>query len=186
MADAIPEAAAAWVDALKLQKQAFGNFMTETYQSSLEADQLPARFEGGTRALSADIYNLFALNRSDSTNSQGGFPLRMLEGDETYHFYAGDGPLVLYSFDLDAGTLSNVSIGSSLPGRDRPQHTIPGQTWTGALLAKGSTWALTGAGTTPGFDPRDSHMAAGNATLLSEFHRKFPQYVDLINRLTAF
>ena len=65
-------------------------------------------------------------------------------------------------FDMAAGRVTNVSIGVSVPGRDRPQHTIPGRTWTGALLAKGTSWALTGAGTTPAFDPRDSQMAADN------------------------
>jgi len=181
----IPEAAANWVEALKLQKQPYGNFMTETYTSDLQA-RLPSRFKGGTRALSADIYNLFALNRTDTTSSQGGFPLHMLEGDETYHYYAGDGPLTLFIFDFGSGTVSNVSLGAAKPMQDQPQYTIRGQTWSGALLAKGSTWALTGASTTPGFDPRDSHMAAGNATLMLEFHDRFPQYADLISRLTAF
>ena len=181
----IPEAAANWVEALKLQKQPYGNFMTEAYTSDLQA-RLPPRFKGGTRALSATIYNLFALNRTDTTFSQGGFPLHMLEGDETYHYYAGDGPLTLFIFDFGSGTVSNVSLGAAKPMQDQPQYTIRGQTWSGALLAKGSTWALTGASTTPGFDPRDSHMAAGNATLMLEFHGRFPQYADLISRLTAF
>jgi predicted cupin superfamily sugar epimerase len=87
---------------------------------------------------------------------------------------------------MAAGRVTNVSIGVSVPGRDRPQHTIPGRTWTGALLAKGTSWALTGAGTTPAFDPRDSHMAADNPTALAEFHRRFPDHRALIDRLTSF
>ena len=186
VSSSIPAEAAKWVSSLKLQKQAFGNFMTETYSSNITVDKLPPKFSGGARSLHGDIYNLFASNRSDSSLKQAGFPLHMLEGDETYHYYAGDGPLHLFEFQIETGTVRNVSIGASLPGRDVPQFTIPGGMWTGALLAPGTTWALTGAGTTPGFDPRDSHMLADNKTMVAEMHRRFPGFKALIDRLLAF
>ena len=184
----IPFEAQKWVDALDLVRQPFGNFMALTYDSSLEASGLPEpRFQGGTRSLGGDIYNLFAVNRSEnSSNAQRGFPLHKLEGDEIYHYYSGDGPLTLFQFDLDSGVIHNISIGATRPGHDRPQYTIPGGTWTGALLAEGTTWALTGASTIPGFDPRDSHMAADNATFVAELRRVFPDQVALINRLVTF
>jgi predicted cupin superfamily sugar epimerase len=130
--------------------------------------------------------NFFTINRSDTTQAQGGFPLHMLEGDETYHYYTGDGPLTLFEFDLDSRTVKNISIGSTTPGCDVPQHTILGRTWTGALLSEGTTWTLTGAGTTPGFDPRDSHMLADDAAMMVEFHNLFPNHTGLIKRLTSF
>ena len=182
----IPEAAQNWVSALGLQKQVFGNFLGVTYNSALNVDHLPPRFKGGTRSLHGNIYNLFTVNTSDTSGAQAGFPLHMLEADETYHYYGGDGPLNLFEFDLEALVVRNLSIGASVPGRDQPQHTIPGRTWTGALLAPGSTWALTGAGTTPGFDPRDSHMAVDNKTIVSELLKLFPAYSGLIQRLTSF
>ena len=51
------------------------------------------------------------------------------------------------------------------------QHTVPGGVWTGALLADGTTWAMTGAQTTPAWDPRDSRdpnmpKRAPNASML--------------------
>jgi predicted cupin superfamily sugar epimerase len=174
------------VSALVLQKQVYGNFLGVTYNSEVKVNDLPPNFEGGTRSLHGDIYNLYTINRSDTSGAQAGFPLHMLEGDETYHYYAGDGALTLYEFDLEALVVRNISIGASVPGRDRPQHTIAGRTWTGALLAEGTSWALTGAGTTPGFDPRDSHMAADNKTFVTELHRLFPNQRALIGRLTSF
>jgi len=186
VASTVPDAAQNWISSLGLQKQSFGNWMTETFSSSLTVSGLPPAFSGGTRSLHGDIYNLFTVNRSDTTLKQAGFPLHMLTGAETYHFYAGDGPLMLFEFDLMAATVRNVSIGAAQPGRDHPQHTIPGRTWAGALLAPGTTWALTGAGTTPGFDPRDSHMCADNKTMVAELHRLFPAHKALIDRLLAF
>ncbi len=183
----VPFKAAAWIEALGLRKQPFGNFMTPTYDSELEVRGLPVtRFPGGTRSLSGDIYNLFAVNRSCNTSAQAGFPLHALAGDEIYHYYAGDGPLMLYRFDIENAVLHNISIGATTPGRDQPQYTIPGGTWTGALLAQGTTWALTGASTIPGFNPLDSHMAADNATVIAELRRVFPENVDLIDRLVSF
>jgi predicted cupin superfamily sugar epimerase len=182
----IPFTAQRWIDALSLEKQVFGNFLGITYSSKYEVEQLPSNFKGGKRMLNGEIYNLFTINRSDTTQAQGGFPLHMLEGDETYHYYTGDGPLTLFEFDLDSRTVKNISIGSTTPGCDVPQHTILGRTWTGALLSEGTTWTLTGAGTTPGFDPRDSHMLADDAAMMVEFHNLFPNHTGLIKRLTSF
>ena len=184
----LPAAAAAWVRALGLRRQAFGYYFGATYDSELEVRGLPAaRFPGGARSLSGEIYNLFAVNRSSCGSlKQGGFPLHRLSGDEIYHYYAGDGPLTLFVFDLESAVLRNVSIGAAVPGRDRPQYTIPGGTWTGALLAPGATWALTGASTVPGFDPRDSFMASDNASFVSELRALFPHDARLIDRLVAF
>ena len=79
---------------------------------------------------------------------------------------AGDGPINLFLFDWDTAEIVTVAIGRlGLPAPEttlaRPQFTVPGGTWAGALLANGTTWAMTGAQTTPAWDPRDSVMAAG-------------------------
>lgn len=184
--ETIPAAAAAWVEALELVRQPFGNFFAATFTSSLTVNDLPSNFEGGTRALSGDIYNLYALNRSDTSLAQGGFPLHRLEGDELYHYYAGDGPILIHEFDFATGKVNTISVGVTSPRRDRPQHTIVSGTWSGALLADGVSWALTGAETTPAFDPRDSKMAASNASLMSQFYRRFPDHEEIIMRLTSF
>ena len=184
--NAIPEPAQRWVESLSLEHQNFGNFLGITYNSQYQVEHLPSNFKGGQRMLHGEIYNLFAFNGSNPTLSQGGFPLHMLEGDETYHYYAGDGALTLFEFDFDTRTVKNISIGATNPGIDVPQHTISGRTWTGCLLSNGTTWALTGAGTTPGFDPRDSHMAIENATQMNAFYKLFPNHKNLIKRLTSF
>ena len=61
-----------------------------------------------------------------------------------------------------------------------------GGTWIGALLPPTSTWSLTGAVNTPGFDPRDSHMAADNQNILDQLYQKFPEQRALLQRLTLF
>lgn len=173
----VPIDASRWIDALKLEKQPYGNYFRSTYDSS-------ARLRD--QSFHGDIYNLFAVEKGDATKDQAGFPLHMLDDDETYHYYGGDGPLALYLFNLTSGRVRNVSIGNDVPERDVPQFTIPSGTWSGALLTPGTTWALTGAGTTPGFRPRDSHMLVDNETLLDAFFQTFPHQSSLLTRLTSF
>jgi hypothetical protein len=82
---------------------------------------LPANFQGGTRKLGGDIYNLYARDASSATPNQAGFPLHLLESDELYHYYGGDGPIIIYEFDLNTTTVKEISVGNSVPGRDVPQ-----------------------------------------------------------------
>ena len=137
------------------------------------------------------------MDSSTHNNSQGGFPLHSLASDETWHYYAGDGPITLIEFDLVAKTIRRTQVGITLGAQ--PQYTVANSTWVAALLqlpvgqlnsqtdvATQTTWALTGAQNTPGFDPRDSVMAADNKTLLEQFYEAFPDDVALIKRLTSF
>eukprot|EP00948_MAST-09A_sp_MAST-9A-sp1_P001799 g1799.t1 len=126
----------------------------------------------------------FLHSRKDQRN-QGGFPLHRLQSDEAWDFYAGDGPIVLYQFDLGSGKITNVTIGIN-GGGSIPQYTVPANTWVGALLMKNTSWCLTGASNTPGFDPRDSQMAADSPALVDAFKKRFPNNVDLIERLVSF
>jgi predicted cupin superfamily sugar epimerase len=121
--NAIPEPAQRWVESLSLEHQNFGNFLGITYNSQYQVEHLPSNFKGGQRMLHGEIYNLFAFNGSNPTLSQGGFPLHMLEGDETYHYYAGDGALTLFEFDFDTRTVKNISIGATSPGIDVPRDS---------------------------------------------------------------
>jgi predicted cupin superfamily sugar epimerase len=160
----IPDAALAWVKALDLQKQPFGNFMRENPDSQWEVHGLPAQFPGGTRAISGNIYNLLAVDPRDPSLSQGGFPLHMMEGDEVYHYYAGDGPLLLFDFDWSTGDVTNTSVGAMVPGRDTPQYVIANGSWSGALLAEGSTWVLTGAPPVHASIPHPMHLTQRGPT----------------------
>lgn len=79
---------------------------------------------------------------------------------------AGDGPVNLFLFEWDTAKIVTVPVGRlGMPAPEttlaRPQFTVPGGVWAGALLADGTTWAMTGAQTTPAWDPRDSVMATG-------------------------
>ena len=49
-----------------------------------------------------------------------------------------------------------------------------------------STWALTGADNSPGYDLRDAKMVSDNATLVNEFYAAFPSSKALIDRLLSF
>ena len=91
---AIPKTAQRYVDAFKLARQPYGNYFASTFNSNLTVGTLdPGRFPGGTRGLSADIYNLFASDGGGGM-SQRGFPLHRLTQDETWHFYDGAFPIL--------------------------------------------------------------------------------------------
>ena len=89
---------------------------------------------------------------------------------------AGDGPVNLFLFEWDTAKIVTVPVGRlGMPAPEttlaRPQFTVPGGVWAGALLADGTTWAMTGAQTTPAWDPRDSRdpnmpKRAPNASML--------------------
>ncbi len=178
---AIPPAARAAASRLGLARTPFGTYFRAVWTSPRNATGLPAaRFPGGTRPLSSSIYNLYARD-PNAGDDQGGFPLHRLRSDEAWFFYDGDGPITLFLFDLDAGALTNVTV-----SRDAPWFNVPADRWAGALLADRTTWALTGSQNTPGFDPRDSTMAADNATLVAEFLRAFPAHRSLVQRLVSF
>ena len=161
--------------------------MKPTYGSRYNATGLPTNiFAGGTRALASDIYNLFAADAAAPGGPhQRGFPLHRLEQDEVWHFYDGDGPVDLFLFDFETGGVATPVVGR-VPDGGVPQFAVPGGAWAGALLAADTTWCMTGAQTTPAFDPRDSTMAATNATLVQQFLARFPGHRSLIKRLIAF
>lgn len=179
----VPTSAQRYVDSLSLTRTQFGTFFKATWTSPFNTSSLPLRFVGGIRPLSSSIYNLYARD-DDAGSDQGGFPLHRLQSDEAWNFYAGDGGIVLYEFNWDEAAVTNVTIG--VGHGEFPQYTVLAQTWVGALLAKDTTWALTGSSNTPGFDPRDSEMARSNATLVRAFEKRFPKFVRLIQRLTSF
>ena len=118
-------------------------------------------------------------------NDEAGFPLHRLQSDEAWNYYAGDGDIVLYEFDLASGAVRTIHVGVG-GASSVPQYTVPGLTWVGALLDTGASWALTGSANTPAFDARDSEMAADNATFVEDLYRRFPTHHDLLRRLLGF
>ncbi|KAK3266260.1 hypothetical protein CYMTET_25102 [Cymbomonas tetramitiformis] len=66
----VPSSAQHFIKSLSLLRQPYGNYMKETFNSPFTVDHLPARFAGGKRVLSANIFNLFAVD-SDEGQSQG-------------------------------------------------------------------------------------------------------------------
>ena len=183
----IPAAAQRYVDALGLARTPFGNYFADFYASRYNDTALPSsRFPGGTRVLASSIYNLFASDAAHPNGTQQrGFPLHRLTQDEIWNYYDGDGPVTLYLFDFETARVRTVVVGR-LADRGVPQFVVPGGAYVGALLASSATWCVTGAQTVPGWDPRDTAMVAGNATLLAEFNARFPHEQALIERLTAF
>ena len=139
----IPSGAQHFVDQLGLTKTQYGTYLKETWTSSLNVTDLPERFEGGVRPLSSSIYQVYTVDSDPSAgNEQAGFPLHRLQSDEQWHWYAGDGNINLYLFDVEAGSISTVHLG--IDGADAvPQFTVPQLVWIGALLADGTSWCLT-------------------------------------------
>ena len=76
--------------------------------------------------------------------------MHQLEGDELYHYYTGDGPIIIFEFNFSTGNVREYSVGITDPLNDKPQHLIAAGTWSGALLAPDTSWTLTGAQTNPG------------------------------------
>ena len=185
----IPSQAEAYAERLNLKKNDVGSYFDEIYVSELEITNLPERFQGGKRYLASSIYNMYV--RDDDLDPkdprQAGFPLHRLASDETWDIYDGDGAIELYLFDLERKNMTQISLGRIKDGRTTvPHFVVPALTWIGALLSNNTTWALTGSTNVPGFDPRDSAMAADNQTLVHELRSTFPKHVALIDRLTSF
>ena len=180
----IPEDALAYAKQLGLEKQEFGNYFVGTYESDPSVTVLP----GQARKFASSIYNLYARDvAAQPRGAQGGFPLHTLDSEEVWHYYDGDGPILIYEFDLETGVCQEVVLG--LANRHGyacavPQHVVRGGTIQGALLAEGTSWCLTGATNIPAFVPGDSHMTVDDKELLCKLKNRFPEKIELIDRLT--
>jgi predicted cupin superfamily sugar epimerase len=147
-----------------------GGFFRETYRSdeSLPAAALPARY-AGPRCFGTSIYYLL----TDSTFSE----MHRLEGDEVFHFHAGDPVEMLHLFPDGSGRV--FVLGPDLAAGQRPQVTVPRGVWQGARVAPGGGWSLMGTTVAPGFEYADYRTAPRE-----ELCARWPAFAEGIRRLT--
>lgn len=159
-----------YIEMLNLQKHPEGGYFKEVYRSAeyYEAKLLPGNYSGN-RNLSTSIY--FLLEGNDVSK------FHRLKSDETWHFYDGSS-VIIYVLD-QKGKLSQICLGKNLELGEQLQVTIEKGCWFGAELKGDSSFCLIGCTVAPGFDFDDFELAERNLLLGS-----YPQYVDVINKLT--
>jgi predicted cupin superfamily sugar epimerase len=101
--------------------------------------------------------------------------LHRLAWDEVFHFYLGN-PVTQVRFYPD-GHVEEITLGSDVLAGQQPQSVVARGVWQGSFVERG--FALLGTTMAPGFSFSD--FEAGNRHLLMS---KFPEYADLIVRLT--
>ncbi len=159
-----------WIERLGLRRHPEGGWFRETYRAAEEipASALPPRF-GGPRPFSTAIY--FLLEQPEVS------VLHRIRSDEVWHFHRGD---ALTVFFLGAsGTLTATRLGPDAARDESLQLVVPADTWFGAALDPGSSFALVGCTVAPGFDFADLELGR-RADLVAAF----PQHRALVERLT--
>ncbi len=147
-----------------------GGFYRETYRSddTLARSALPPRYSGD-RHFSTAIYYLLT---PDSFSA-----MHRIKSDEVYHFYQG-GPVTMLQLHPD-GRGEVLVLGSDLAAGHQCQCLAPRGVWQGLFLNPGADYALMGTTVSPGFEFADFELGERSAMI-----EKFPQYQDLITRLT--
>jgi predicted cupin superfamily sugar epimerase len=147
-----------------------GGYYFETYRSDelLPGEHLPVRY-GGPRSVCTAIYYLL----TDSSFSE----MHRLQGDEIFHFYAGDPVEMLNLTPGGGGTV--ITIGADLAAGQVPQVIVPRGVWQGSRLVPGGDWALLGTTVAPGFDFADYEPGRRQ-----ELYAQWPDHMELIRALT--
>lgn len=163
--------AAYWVEKYQMQAHPEGGYFAETYRSAEQIPHaaLPVRF-GGDRAFSTAIYFLLEGHHFSA--------LHRIEGDEVWHFYAGD-PLEVYVIDAESGALEIIRLGKNPDAGEVFQAVVPAGAWFGSKPAEGATYSLVGCTVAPGFDFAGFELAERNRMLA-----EFPQHRAVIEKLT--
>ncbi len=154
-----------WIQKLELLPHPEGGYYKEIYRSSenIDGKLLPGNREG-VRSISTAIYFLLEGNNFSA--------FHRIKSDEIWHFYDGS-ELIIYSIN-ESGQLKEYPL-----SKETPMQIIPQNEWFAAELKDKTSFALVGCTVAPGFDFADFEMA--NAEILIQ---KFPQYQNIINRLT--
>ncbi|MBU1822009.1 MAG: cupin domain-containing protein [Bacteroidetes bacterium] len=166
-----PKPATYWVEKYQMQAHPEGGYFAEMYRSSeqIPHSALPERFSGA-RAFSTAIYFLLEGHHFSA--------LHRIEGDEVWHFYAGD-PLEVYVIDPESGALWVIRLGSNPDAGEVFQAVVPAGAWFGSKPAEGGTYSLVGCTVAPGFDFAGFELADRDSMLA-----QFPQHRTIIEKLT--
>jgi len=167
---ALKQDAGYWIKKLGLKRHPEGGYYRETYRCDdiIPESALPERYEGA-RSISTAIY--FLLCGTDFS------AFHRIKADELWHFYYGSS-LTIHIID-QAGSYSEIALGSGSEKGESFQATVKSGCWFGANLADPLSFALVGCTVAPGFDFRDFEMADGN-----ELSRLYPEHASIIKKLT--
>jgi len=158
-----------WIEKLKLEAHPEGGYFRQTYKSDLLIGREALPGFSGARAASTAIYFLL-----EGKNFSA---FHRLRSDEMWHFYAGSA-LVVHVIE-PAGSYSSILLGSDLEAGQTFQAVVPAGCWFASHVADWKSWALVGCTVAPGFEFADFEMAK-----LEELSERYPQYRELIRRLT--
>ena len=147
-----------------------GGFYRETYRSEeqISREGLPARYSSAKSFCTAIYYLL-----TPETCSA----LHRLNSDEIFHFYLGD-PVSMLQLHPGGGS-ELITLGRDLGRGEQLQAVVPRDTWLGALLNQGGSFALMGTTMAPGFDFSDYEHGSRQ-----ELIRQYPDREELILKLT--
>ncbi|MFC1492498.1 cupin domain-containing protein [candidate division KSB1 bacterium] len=147
-----------------------GGYYREMYRSdeALKKEHLPPRYTG-EKAFGTAIYYLLAPGIFSG--------MHRILSDEIFHFYLGD-PVTMLQLH-PGGSSELITIGQDIENGQRPQVTVPRNTWQGAFLNEGGRFALMGTSVAPAFDFSD--FETGSRVTLIE---KYPDRKELIIKLT--
>ena len=148
-----------------------GGYFTETYRSKekIEVKNLPLRYKSKRCFLTSILYLI--------TPEHYSF-LHKIFSDEIFHFYLGDSVIMLNLFE--EGSSKIVKMGSDIFADENIQHIVPKNTWQGAKLEEGGSFALLGTTVSPGFEFEDYISAK---PYKDEILKKYPAFNSLINEL---
>lgn len=155
---------------LKLHPHPEGGHYRQTYKAheSINASQLPERFDGG-RVFSTAIYYLL---QNDEFSA-----LHKINQDEIWHFYDG-ASLSLHVIAPD-GVYTRLKLGKKVDQGQQPQAWVPAGHLFGAALEEPNGFALCGCTVAPGFEFEDFDMPNRSALI-----QQFPKHRKIIERLT--
>lgn len=147
-----------------------GGFFRETYRSTegFAAAALPGRY-GTNRCFGTAIYYLLTPQTFSA--------LHRLASDEIFHFYLGD-PVTMLQLGPDRQGRT-LTLGPDILKGEHLQVMVPRGVWQGSFLNPGGSFALLGCTVAPGFEYAD--YESGNR---QELQGQYPDFADLINRLT--
>ena len=157
-----------YIKQLQLKKHPEGGYFKEVYRSGerILPTHLPKRYKS-SRNFSTSIYFLLEGKQFSA--------FHLLQSDELWHFY--DGSSILLYIINQKGELSVKKLGRSVDSE--LQLTIEKQSWFAAELEDKKSFAFFGCTVSPGFEFEDFEIGRRD-----ELIKNFPQYSDLIKRLT--
>jgi uncharacterized protein len=166
-AERIPATADYYIQALQLEGHIEGGYFKELYKNSRT---IRPQKDAEERVLSSTIYYLL--------KSGGVSKFHKLKSDEIWFFHDGS-PLLIHMIN-QAGELQSVRLGLSVANGELPQVLVPAGTIFGAEVAEKDSFGLVSCMVSPGFDYKDFELCS-----YQELAKKYPNYLDLIKRLSA-